>query len=413
MSPEWTGRPADPESAVAADQRQPSYRHIYIHVPFCGRRCTYCDFSIAVRREVPVSEYVDAIMAELVTRGVRAPEGPIKTLYFGGGTPSKLGGTGVEQLVHRIREWAGSGDLSTFEQAAEITLEANPEDVTPEAAERWVAAGVNRVSLGVQSFDPGVLEWMHRGHGPEGAREAVRILRAAGVPSISVDLIFAVPEHLNRSWTADLESAISLDVEHLSVYGLTVESHTPLGRWTARGEVAEAPEERYEREFLEAHDRLTAAGFEHYEVSNYGRPGHRARHNSAYWTGVPYLGLGPSAHGFDGVERRWNTAAYAEWMRQLAAGQDPIEGRESVRGAPEAASERGATAESATAESAAAERVYLGLRTSDGLDISQNEIKTVTPWIEQGWATLDGRRLRLTPQGWLRLDALAADLLAG
>lgn len=393
--------------------RQPDYRHIYVHVPFCGRRCSYCDFSIAVRREVPVSEYRDAIMAELVTRAIPAPATPIRTLYFGGGTPSKLGGTGVEQLVHRIREWAGSGQLSTFEQGAEITLEANPEDVTADAAARWVAAGVNRVSLGVQSFDPGVLEWMHRGHGPDGAREAVRILRAAGIPSISVDLIFAVPEHLNRSWTADLDAAISLDVEHLSVYGLTIESHTPLGRWTARGEVAEAPEERYEREFLEAHERLTAAGFEHYEVSNYGRPGHRAKHNSAYWTGVPYLGLGPSAHGFDGVERRWNTAAYAEWMRQLAAGQDPIEGRESVRRAPEAASERGATAESATAESAAAERVYLGLRTSDGLDISQNEIKTVTPWIEQGWATLDGRRLRLTPQGWLRLDALAADLLAG
>lgn len=377
---------------------QPDYRHIYVHVPFCGRRCSYCDFSIAVRREVPVFEYIDAIMAELVTRAIPAPAAPIRTLYFGGGTPSKLGGTGVEQLVHRIREWAGSGQLSTFEQGAEITLEANPEDVTAEAAARWVAAGVNRVSLGVQSFDPGVLEWMHRGHGPDGAREAVRILRAAGIPSISVDLIFAVPEHLNRNWTADLDAAISLDVEHLSVYGLTIESHTPLGRWTARGEVAEAPEERYEREFLEAHERLTAAGFEHYEVSNYGRPGHRAKHNSAYWTGVPYLGLGPSAHGFDGVERRWNTAAYAEWMRQLAARHDPVEGRELVL---------------APSESAAAERVYLGLRTSDGLDISQNEIKTVTSWIAQGWATLDGRRLRLSPQGWLRLDALAADLLAG
>lgn len=395
---------SDRTTVLPGSAHQPDYRHIYVHVPFCGRRCTYCDFSIAVRREVPVSEYIDAIMAELVTRAIPVPKGPLRTLYFGGGTPSKLGGTGVEQLVHRIRDWAGSGQLSTSGQVAEVTLEANPEDVTAEAAQRWVAAGVNRVSLGVQSFDPVVLEWMHRGHGPEGAREAVRILRAAGIPSLSVDLIFAVPEHLNRSWTADLDAAISLDVEHLSVYGLTIESHTPLGRWTARGEVAEAPEERYEREFLEAHDRLTAAGFEHYEVSNYGRPGHRAQHNSAYWTGVPYLGLGPSAHGFDGVERRWNAAAYAEWLRLLAAGRDPIEGREMVR------SEGGA--ESAVADSAAAERVYLGLRTSDGLDISQNQIKTVTPWIAQGWATLDGRRLRLTPQGWLRLDALAADLLA-
>lgn len=375
------------------------YRHIYVHVPFCGRRCTYCDFSIAVRREVPVSEYNDAIVAELVTRQVPKPSGPVSTLYFGGGTPSKLGGTGVEQLIHGISSWAGSDGLSTLASDAEITLEANPEDVTAEAAALWRAAGVNRVSLGVQSFDPQVLEWMHRGHGPDGAREAVRILREAGIPSISVDLIFALPEHLKRSWTADLEAAISLDIEHISVYGLTVETHTPLGRWTARGEVSEAPEERYEREFLEAHERLTAAGFEHYEVSNYGRPSHRARHNSAYWTGVPYLGLGPSAHGFDGRERRWNASAYADWLRRLGEGQDPVEGSELVRGDD-------------AASSSAAERIYLGLRTADGLTIRENERKTVTSWVDHGWAILDGSRLRLTPQGWLRLDALAAALLA-
>jgi oxygen-independent coproporphyrinogen-3 oxidase len=372
------------------------YRHIYLHVPFCGRRCSYCDFSIAVRRKVPVSEYIDAIMAELVTRRISPAVAPIRSLYLGGGTPSKLGGRGVEQLFNRIADWAGVEEFSTFAGDAEVTLEANPEDVTSEAAAQWVAAGVNRVSLGVQTFDPVVLQWMHRSHSPEGAEDAVRVLREAGIPSVSLDLIFATPERLERDWTADIVSSILLDVEHISVYGLTVERHTPLGHWSARGEVIEAPEDRYEREFLEAHELLTAAGFEHYEVSNYGRPGHRARHNSSYWSGVPYLGLGPSAHGFDGRERRCNSPAYAEWLRRVRAGEDPVEGREV----------------SGIGTSAAVERVYLGLRTSDGLELRQNELSIVTSWVREGWAVLHGARLRLTPRGWLRLDALASALIA-
>lgn len=395
-----------------------SWPHIYIHVPFCGRRCSYCDFAIAVRRDVPVSEYIDAIMAELVTRGIDSLGGPIKSIYMGGGTPSKLGGTGVEHLLHRIAELAGFDKFSTSAAELEITLEANPEDVTGEVAERWVAAGVNRVSLGVQSFDPKVLDWMHRGHGPERAAQAVQILKSAGVQEISADLIFAVPENLGRNWTADLERVIELDVDHLSLYGLTVESQTPLGRWTARGEVTESPEERYEAEFLEAHERLGAAGYEHYEVSNYARPGRRARHNSAYWTGARYLGLGPSAHGFDGRERRWNVSAYAEWLRRVQAGQDPVEGRELVRQGPGPGVDRGAQPSmdapiegSAEASSAEAERVYLGLRTTDGLELSERERLVVQPWLAAGWASLEGNRLRLTPSGWLRLDALVGQLL--
>jgi oxygen-independent coproporphyrinogen-3 oxidase len=371
-----------------------AWPHLYVHVPFCGRRCSYCDFSIAVRKVVPVSEYVDAIMAELVTRGIRRLEPGIRSIYFGGGTPSKLGAAGVEQVLHAIRELTGLHRFSTSVDELEITLEANPEDVTEAEAAGWVEAGVNRVSLGVQTFDPAVLAWMHRAHGPDRPVQAVAQLRAAGIQEISVDLIFSVPEHLNRSWTDDLNRALELDVEHLSLYGLTVESGTPLGRWTARGEVRESPEERYEAEFLEAHARLTAAGYEHYEVSNYGRPGHRARHNSAYWSGAPYLGLGPSAHGFDGHERRWNASAYAEWLRRVRAGDDPVDGRDPL--VPSAAE---------------AERVYLGLRTSDGLDIRENELKTVTEWVRAGWAVLEGHRVRLTPRGWLRLDALASQLL--
>ncbi len=379
-----------------------AWPHIYLHVPFCGRRCSYCDFAIAVRRVVPSIEYADAIMAEMVTRGITQLEGPIRSIYFGGGTPSKLGDGAVKQVLHGIRALAGIDKFSTSVDDLEITLEANPEDVTAAAADEWVEAGVNRVSLGVQSFSPALLDWMHRGHGPDRPAEAVRLLRASGVQEVSVDLIFAVPDNINRSWTDDLNRALELDVHHLSLYGLTVESGTPLGRWTARGEVSESPEERYEAEFLEAHERLTAAGFVHYEVSNYARPGRRARHNSAYWSGAPYLGLGPSAHGFDGSERRWNVPAYAEWLRRVRAGVDPIEGQERVRPAP---------GESGSDQTARAEQLYLGLRTTDGLAVETVERARIAAWLAAGWAQLDGDRLRLTPQGWLRLDALVAQLL--
>jgi len=366
--------------------------HGYVHVPFCGRRCSYCDFSIAVRKDVPVRAFIDAIMAEIVTRGIQ-PNPTLRTIYLGGGTPSKLGGAGIAELVAGLQSSLVGPGLSTSPQALEITIEVNPEDVSEGACGEWVAAGVNRVSLGVQSFDPAVLQWMHRGHDAAMVEAAVGMLRQAGIADLSLDLIFALPPELPRDWTRDLAQALELEPTHLSLYGLTVEPHTPLGRWRDRGTVHEAPEERYESEYLEAHRTLVQAGFEHYEVSNFGLPGRHSRHNSSYWTGVPYLGLGPSAHGFDGHVRRWNIGAYAAWEAAAREGKDPLDGSEAI----------------GTSESTA-EAVYLGLRTSDGLVIQQNEVKTVTSWIEQGWGTLSDGRLRLRPEGWLRLDSLAAAL---
>jgi oxygen-independent coproporphyrinogen-3 oxidase len=387
-----------PEGAAEVPTPWP---HLYVHVPFCGRRCSYCDFAIAVRRNVPVSEYIDAIMAEMVTRGIALDSGVLRTLYLGGGTPSKLGGTGLARLIQSFAHLAGVDKFSTSLDKFELTIEVNPEDVSAEAARAWVAAGVNRASIGVQSFEPGVLRWMHRDHTPEQVGEAVRILRGEGVQELSLDLIFALPSSVERSWTHDLDVALSLTPDHLSFYGLTVEPTTPLGRWVARGEESESPEERYEAEFLEADRVLTGAGFEHYEVSNYGLPGKRARHNSSYWSGAPYLGLGPSAHGFDGRVRRWNRKAYADWLAVVGRGDDPVAGSEVI-----GASER------------LAEEVYLGLRTTDGLSIRENDLKMVTPWIDAGWGALGpdaatgGVRLRLTPSGWLRLDSLAAAIAA-
>ena len=369
------------------------YPHVYVHVPFCGRRCSYCDFAIAVRKDVPADAFIDAIMAELATRRISLNATSLRTLYLGGGTPSKLGGPGLARLLHEIARNSGVDKFSTLSGEREITVEANPEDVSTEAAALWAAAGVNRVSLGVQSFHPEVLQWMHRAHGPDAPREAIAKLRDAGILDISVDLIFALPGSVVRDWQKDLAQALDLQPTHVSLYGLTVESKTPLGRWTARGDVVEAPEDRYAEEFMEAHRQLRAAGFDHYEVSNYGLPGRRARHNSAYWSGAPYLGLGPSAHGFDGETRRWNVPAYAEWSARVGRGEDPRGGDELL-----------------TASERDSEAVYLGLRTSGGLAIRQNEVKTVTPWVNEGWATLTDSTLTLSAQGWLRLDSIAAAL---
>lgn len=369
------------------------YQHLYAHVPFCARRCSYCDFSIAVRRNVPVSEYVNAVAAELAHRDAASTCAPLTTLYLGGGTPSRLGANGVAQLLNTMREHI------TLAPDAEVTLEANPEDITAEAVAAWRASGINRLSIGIQSFDDRVLRWMHRVHDASSAKRAVAVARDGGLEHFSLDLIFAVPESLERDWSRDVDMMLALTPDHLSLYGLTVEPHTPLGRWQARGEVQESSEDRYETEFLDAHNRLAQAGFEHYEVSNFARPGYRARHNSAYWRGVPYLGIGPSAHGFDGKHRRWNVPAYAAWLSLLQRDADPVGGTELL-----------------TADNRVAEQAYLGLRTRDGLAVSPAEHPHVQKWLEAGWVEWTESdtetTLRCTPLGWLRLDALAADLTA-
>jgi len=363
--------------------------HLYLHVPFCRRRCSYCDFAIAVRKVVPTADYVRAIEAELAFRAPEPGATPLETVYLGGGTPSLLGAAGIARILDAIRARAG------IAAGAEITIEANPDDVTVEAARSWHAAGVNRLSLGAQTFDAAALRWMHRTHGAEQTARAVDAARAAGLDDISLDLIFALPGALGRDWDRDLSHALSLAPRHLSLYGLTVEEGTPLGRWHARGDVTEAPDSRYAHEFLAAHERLAAAGFEHYEVSNYALPGARARHNSAYWRRVPYLGLGPSAHSFDGARRWWNRREYADWSRTVLAGADPTAGDEVL----DAGNEQ-------------AERIYLGLRTVDGLEADAAMLETSRRWVAEGWAKVEGARLRLTPEGWLRLDALAAHLTA-
>ncbi|MGH7664421.1 MAG: radical SAM family heme chaperone HemW [Gemmatimonadaceae bacterium] len=375
-------------------------RHVYVHVPFCARRCSYCDFAIAVRSRVPVEDYMRALAAELALRFPASPSGvgagrgvraaAIDTLYLGGGTPSLLGGDGVARLLDLL--------LAHFElqPGAEVTVEANPDDVVVDSVRRWHAAGVNRLSIGAQSFSASALDWMHRTHSSDRIAAAVAAAREGGMANLSLDLIFALPDQIERSWQGDIELALGLEPPHLSLYGLTVEQGTPLARWRERGAAVEAEEDRYASEYLAACALLRDAGYEHYEVSSFARPGARSRHNNSYWSLVPYAGIGPSAHGFDGALRRWNIREYTQWAAALASGSDPLAGSERL-----------------TTPEREAEAVYLALRTAEGLSLRPTERERVQPWIAEGWGEIgpDGR-LRLTATGWLRLDALAGDLTA-
>lgn len=380
---EFGGRiPLSPFSAASL----PSGVHLYLHVPFCARRCSYCDFAIAVRPETPSADYARRVLKEWERsrhheRWTGARE--IATVYFGGGTPSRLEPAVLASILETLH-----ADLP-IAAGAEITLEANPEDVTRTAAVAWARAGINRVSLGVQSFDPAVLAWMHRTHSAEQVPEAVAQLREAEISNLSLDLIYALPPHLERDWPADLARVLELRPSHLSLYGLTVESHTPLGRWVDRGQASPAPEERYAEEFLQAHATLADAGYRHYEVSNYGLPGQEARHNSAYWSRAAYLGLGPSAHSAAGALRWWNLRDWTAWSRAIEAGESGVAGEERL-----------------DPSSIHLENLYLGLRTDAGVPADWVFPDLRRAWGVAGWAVEAAGRLTLTAEGWLRLDSL-------
>jgi oxygen-independent coproporphyrinogen-3 oxidase len=372
-------------------------RHLYLHVPFCARRCPYCDFSIAVRKRVPAQDYVAAVAGEVAlvrAAGLAAPsESGLDTLYLGGGTPSSLPPDALATLLPVLFD-AFHGTAP--DDGVEVTLEANPEDATLDAARAWQAAGINRVSLGAQSFDDHVLSWMHRSHDAARIGDAVRALRTAGIADISLDLIFALPEELQRDWARDLECALALRPAHLSLYGLTVEARTPLARWISRGAASAPDDDRYAAEYLFAHERLARDGYRFYEISNAGLGGRRSRHNSAYWTERAYLGLGPAAHSFDGRTRRWNLAPWEAYRRAVGLGRLPRD-----------------AAETLTEAERELERRYLALRTDRGLPVGLCAPERLSAWVGAGWVRVAGERFVCAPEGWLRVDALVRDLTPG
>jgi oxygen-independent coproporphyrinogen-3 oxidase len=362
-----------------------------VHAPFCARRCFYCDFAVEVRRTGDVAEWSRAVASELARRrdqGVVLAE-RLRTLYVGGGTPSLLG----PEAMAKLADVLGSERLSAPD--LEWTAEANPESLTPEVARGWRAAGVSRLSLGVQSFQAAPLRWMGRLHGEDGAVGAVATARAAGFEQISVDLIFALPGAVRRTWSEDLDRAVALDVPHISLYGLTAEPGTGLGRGVAAGRVRMADEERYRDEYLEAHARLTAAGYRHYEVSNFARPGSESRHNVAYWDRSPYLGLGNGAHSFVAPVRWWNVRGWSAYRDTLDRGGDPSEAVEHLDRSGDHL-----------------EAIWTGLRTDRGLAVDAwpaPALESARSWEARGLATIRDGRVVLTAEGWLLLDSLAVE----
>ena len=275
---------------------------LYFHIPFCKRVCAYCDFykSADLRR---MDDLLAAMHRELDERRGYPGGEAVTTRYFGGGTPSLCTPEAIRGLLdHAARLFDCSG-------AEETTLEANPDDLTAEYLDGLLEAGIDRLSIGVQSFDDDCLKLMNRRHTAAQAAEAVRAAQRAGFGNLTVDLIFGVPGFGGDTLRRSLDAALSLGVQHISAYHLTVEPDTAFGRRAARGEFRAVDEQISETEFLTVHHTLTEAGFEHYEVSNFALPGFRARHNAAYWHGAKYLGIGPAAHSFDGEERHWNVGS--------------------------------------------------------------------------------------------------------
>lgn len=367
---------------------------VYVHAPFCARRCFYCDFAVSVRAAAGPEPWAEALGAELRSieaEGLLRLADTLDTLYVGGGTPSLLGPEAMRALSGVV------GPRRLRSPRLEWTAEANPESFTDEVAREWRRAGVNRLSFGTQSFQETVLRWMGRLHGAEGAYRAVVRARAAGFDDISVDLIFGLPTAVERDWSADLDRVIALDVPHLSLYGLTAEQGTPLGRAVTEGRIEMVEDSRYAEEYLEAVERLAAAGYEHYEVSNFGRPGHRSRHNQAYWTGAAYLGLGNGAHSYAPPQRRWNVRDWDDYRVAALAGRVPTADREEL----DAAAER-------------LERIWLGLRTREGLEVTWREgdgaADVVAGWVRDGLASAAAERVALTARGWLVLDRLTVEL---
>ena len=287
---------------------------IYIHIPFCKQRCNYCAFYSTTLYNIR-EKYVDALCKEIVLRKEYAGSAPIGTIYFGGGTPSTLT---MEQLQKICGTIYSTHSVSS---TAEVTIECNPDDLTPDFLAQLKQLPFNRISMGVQSFNDTQLKRLGRRHNAQKAREAVHNAREAGYDNISIDLIFALPGSTITEWEHDLDSAIALHPDHLSAYNLTYEEGTPLHRALERGDFAELSEEENIEQFQMLITKMKEAGYRHYEISNFALPGCESRHNSSYWNDTPYIGCGAAAHSYNGTSRQWNIADIQEYIKGMESGE--------------------------------------------------------------------------------------------
>ena len=370
---------------------------IYIHIPFCKKRCIYCDFYSSTLLKYR-GAYVGALCRELRQRKDYLKGEAVKTVYLGGGTPSLLQRAELEQLFGEIGKVYGLGNCE------EITLEANPDDLTEHYVQMLTTLPFNRLSIGIQTFDDGLLKLLNRRHTAADAIAAVKRSQDAGFHNISIDLIYGLPGETTAQWENDLEQAISLGVQHISAYSLTYEEGTALWKLREKQQVQEVDEEQSLLFFKMLMDALKAAGFEHYEISNFCLPGYHSRHNSSYWEGIPYLGCGAAAHSFDGTSRQWNVANLSQYIDGIFAGQPLIE-REEL-----------------TTTTRYNEMVMTRLRTAQGLDIEALRttfgeklyrycMEMAKPCIDRGFMTIEDKRLHLTETGIFISDDIISDLM--
>lgn len=360
---------------------------IYFHIPFCKRFCAYCDFYKSARLEL-LPPLIEAMHRELDERLAELDGEPLRTLYFGGGTPSLCPPEALQRLIDRVVERRPDASFD------EVTVEANPDDLTPEYLARLSDTRVDRLSIGIQSFDDDCLRMMNRRHTARQAAEALREARRQGFRNLTADLIFGIPGFGSESLLRSLAQLLEAGVEHVSAYLLTIEPDTAFGRRASRGELRAVDEEQSEREFLLVHDTLTRAGYEHYEVSNYALPGFRARHNSAYWSGVPYLGIGPAAHSFDGQTRRWNPSSVTDYLAGGKGGGERLTERDRYN-----------------------EYVMTALRTAEGINLDrlaarfgpqrrENALRTAERFVEAGELVIRGKNVAVPPERFLVSDAV-------
>ena len=371
-----------------SERARPLVRHLYVHVPFCPHICPYCSFYKTAGDHRHADDYIDAVLAELAGHR-EAVDFALETVFIGGGTPTALRASQLERLA------AGLQSLAGFERVAEWTIEMNPASVSRDKAESLRRRGVNRVSMGVQAWQPELLETLGRVHSAEQAAESYAILRAAGFDAINLDHIFGIPGQTASHWRQTLERTLDLAPEHVSAYCLTYERDTEFFRRFQSGRYR--GDEDAEAEFFEtAMGALEQAGYRHYEISNYALPGRECRHNLAYWNGADYLGLGPSAFSTVAGARWQNVPDSARYVAAIRGGRNPASFREAV-----------------DPETRRSERVAFGLRTGHGvpLDLIVGRDEQIVTLLEHGLAEIDGGRLVATRAGRLLVDSLAESLL--
>lgn len=369
---------------------------IYIHIPFCKSRCIYCGFYSTTLLDLR-KKYINAVCREMELRKNYIRE-PFSTIYLGGGTPSLLDEAELTKLFLYIN------NVYDVDRNAEITMECNPDDITPKFTNMLSRLPINRVSMGAQTFADSRLRLLHRRHNSDEVKHAVKLLREAGIKNISIDLMFGFPDESLSQWKEDISAALALNVEHISAYSLMYEEDTPLWKMLDTGKVKEIDEELSLTMFKELVCQLTDAGYEHYEISNFARPGYRSRHNSSYWHQVPYIGLGAAAHSFDLNSRQWNVADLKLYIEEINNGIIPME-REELDN-----------------DTTFNDIITTALRTSDGIDLNVLEtrlgkryrntlISAAGKHLEQGLLEIRHDRLRLTAEGIFISDMVMSDLM--